>query len=109
MATPVMFPCARNRSHIADRGKCLNSHPKEIVVIDWEWGADELGSHRAEEESDDTKAAHFNGLSIHKRFDKASPVFYKYCALGKHIPNGYVTLRKHSKRDMREFLVRTSR
>ena len=105
LTPPMMFLALGTGRTLLIEGESLDeAHPKEIVVVDWEWGLTNSAPN-ALKESDDTKAARVHELSIHKRFDKASPILYKYCALGKHIPNGTFTLRKHGDGDMREFLV----
>jgi type VI secretion system secreted protein Hcp len=116
MSPPMMFLALGSGSSLLIEGESLDeAHPKEIVVVDWDWGLTNAAP-IALKESDDTKSAHVNPLTIHKLFDKASPALAKYCAMGKHIPKGKFILRKHgghlpeprkvdNSGDMREFLT----
>ena len=115
LTPPMMFLALGTGRTLLIEGESLDeAHPREIVVVDWEWGLINSAP-IALKESDDTKAARVHELSIHKLFDKASPILSTYCAVGKHIPNGTFTLRKHgdlpepgkvsNSGDMREFLM----
>jgi type VI secretion system secreted protein Hcp len=116
MTPRMMFLALGNGSALLIEGESLDeAHLNEIVVLDWDWGLTNVAP-IALKESDDTKSAHVNPLTINKVFDKASPALAKYCALGKHIPKGKFTLRKHgghlpepgkidNSGDMREFLT----
>jgi type VI secretion system secreted protein Hcp len=105
MATNMMFLALRGGGKLLIEGESLDDvHPNEIVLVDWDWILENKAPITLKE-SDATKQASSKPLTLHKKFDKASPGLAKYCALGRHIPEGTVTIRKHDGDQMHEFLT----
>jgi type VI secretion system secreted protein Hcp len=77
-------------------------HPNEIQVHDIQFGLQQEGSMHYGG-GGGTGKVNFHDVSFSKKFDFASPVLMGYCANGKHIPKGLVTIRKAGEHPL-EFL-----
>jgi type VI secretion system secreted protein Hcp len=81
------------------------THAEEIEVQSWSWGVSQSGTMHAGT-GGGSPAMHVQDLSFTKFVDKASPVLMKFCANGKHIDEGILTIRKAGE-DPQEFLIIT--
>jgi len=64
-----------------------------IDVLSWGWGVSNTGTFHHGSGGGAGKA-NFNDLSVTKYVDKATADLMMFCANGKHIPKGVLTLRK---------------
>lgn len=86
------------------KGESLDSkHKDEIECQSWSWGVQQTGTMATGGGGGAGKAS-FNDITFTHNVDKASPVLMKYCASGKHIPEGTLTARKAGG-DQQEHLV----
>ncbi len=93
-------------------GEALDSkHEKEIDVLSWSWGMTQSGTTHVGGGGGAGKVA-VQDLHITKYIDKATPTLQKFCANGKHMTKGTLTIRKagenpleYLKIDMEEILV----
>jgi type VI secretion system secreted protein Hcp len=70
-----------------------SKHPGEIDIHSVTWGAQQIGSHGTGGGGGSGKV-HIQDIHITKHVDRASADLFYNCCSGKHIPNGYITLRK---------------
>jgi type VI secretion system secreted protein Hcp len=69
------------------------SHPDEIEVFSFSWGATQSGTLAAGGGGGTGKAS-FQDLHFTSTVHKGSPSLFLYCATGKHIKQATITLRK---------------
>lgn len=70
-----------------------STHGKEIQILGWNWAAAQTGTSGVGGGSGTGKVEH-QDIEIKKYVDRASPVLYKLCAKGQHIPTADLTVRK---------------
>ena len=68
-------------------------HPDEIQILDVQWNLHQQGS-MGYGGGGGTGRVDFHDVSFTKRFDLSSPILMGFCANGKHIATGLVTIRK---------------
>ena len=68
-------------------------HPEEIQILDVQWNLHQQGS-MGYGGGGGTGRVDFHDVSFTKRFDLSSPILMGFCANGKHIKDGLVTIRK---------------
>ena len=78
-------------------------HKNEIDVLEWSWGVTQSGS-MAYGGGGGTRKASFNDFNFTHHVDKASPLLMKACAIGTHIPEATITVRKAGK-GQQEYLI----
>ena len=78
-------------------------HKNEIDVLAWSWGVMQSGS-MAYGGAGATRKASFNDFNFTHHIDKATPLLMKACAVGTHIPDATITVRKAGK-GQQEYLV----
>jgi type VI secretion system secreted protein Hcp len=78
-------------------------HKNEIDVLAWSWGVTQSGS-MAYGGAGGTRKASFNDFTFTHHIDKATPLLMKACAVGTHIPDATITVRKAGK-GQQEYLV----
>jgi type VI secretion system secreted protein Hcp len=78
------------------------THHGEIHILDVHWNLNQQGS-MGTQGGGGTGKVDFHDISFTKRFDLSSPVLMGFCANGKHIKNGLVTIRKAGEHPL-EFL-----
>ena len=79
------------------------NHKNEIDVLAWSWGVMQSGS-MAYGGAGGTRRASFNDFTFTHHIDKATPLLLKACAVGSHIPDGTITVRKAGK-GQQEYLI----
>ena len=79
------------------------NHKSEIEVLAWSWGVMQSGS-MAYGGAGGTRQATFNDFTFTHHVDKATPLLLKACAVGTHIPEGTITVRKAGK-GQQEYLI----
>src|SRR5215510_3948168 len=78
-------------------------HEGDIELIDWDWGlANDAPLEMKSDVSTKTKGDDF---MITKAIDTASKTLVQYCALGKHIPKGWLTVEKHDGGEKLRYLM----
>jgi type VI secretion system secreted protein Hcp len=70
-----------------------DKHKNEIEILSWHWGMTQSGTGHFGPGSGGGKVS-ASDLTIQKRADKASNALMKYCANGKPIASGLLTMRK---------------
>jgi type VI secretion system secreted protein Hcp len=70
-----------------------SKHKEEIDVLSWSWGMSQSGTTHMGSGGGSGKVA-VQDIHITKILDAASPTLQLYCANGKHIPSGTLTVRK---------------
>lgn len=70
-----------------------DKHKEEIDVLAWSWGASQSGTTHTGGGSGAGKVS-VQDISVTKYVDQASPTLLKFCATGKHISKGKLTVRK---------------
>lgn len=70
-----------------------DKHKGEIEVLSWSLGATNSGSF-ALGSGGGTSKVNVHDMHFTKYIDKSSPTLFKFCATGKHIPKGTLTVRK---------------
>jgi type VI secretion system secreted protein Hcp len=70
-----------------------DAHKGEIDVLAWSWGLSQSGTTHVGGGAGAGKVA-VQDLSITKYVDQATPTLHLFCANGKHIANGQLTIRK---------------
>jgi len=76
------------------KGESVDSkHADEIDVLGYSWGVEQTSSAHYGAGGGAGKA-HFKDVSIDKRVDSATPNLMLFCASGKHIAKGLLTVRK---------------
>ena len=70
-----------------------SKHKGEIDVLSWSWAAAQAGTSGSGGGSG-TGKVEVQDIEIKKYVDRASPVLYKLCAKGEHIPSADLTVRK---------------
>jgi type VI secretion system secreted protein Hcp len=80
-----------------------HSHRGEIEIHDFDWGMDNAASFRLKED-DAAKQTQTEHLTVHKKFDRASPTLMNYCANGRHIDEAVLTCRKNAGDDQVAYL-----
>ena len=78
-------------------------HKNEIEVLAWSWGVTQSGS-MAYGGAVGTRKASFNDFTFTHHIDKATPLLMKACAVGTHIPDATITVRKAGK-GQQEYLI----
>ena len=68
-------------------------HKNQIHIESFSWGLSQTGTFGAGGGGGAGKVQ-VHDISISKFTDKASPTLMLYCANGKHVPNGLITVRK---------------
>jgi type VI secretion system secreted protein Hcp len=76
------------------KGEAQDSkHKDEIDVLSWSWGMSQSGSTHVGGGGGTGKVS-VQDLSLTKYLDKSSPTLQKFCANGKHVSKGTLTVRK---------------
>ena len=76
------------------KGEAQDSkHKEEIDVLSWSWGMSQSGTTHMGSGGGSGKVS-VQDISLTKYLDKASPTLQKFCANGKHIKKGTLTVRK---------------
>ena len=70
-----------------------HKHKGEIHIESFSFGAHQMGTGHAGGGSGAGKVV-ITDINVTKLVDKASPKLFLYCANGKHIPSGLLTVRK---------------
>ena len=70
-----------------------HKHGGEIHIESFSWGMNQTGTHGAGGGGGAGKVA-VHDISVTKFVEKSTPALMLYCANGKHIPNGLITVRK---------------
>ena len=70
-----------------------DTYKEEIDVLAWSWGMSQSGTVHMGGGAGSGKA-NVQDISITKYVDIASPTIAKFCAQGKHIPKGWLSIRK---------------
>lgn len=70
-----------------------DAHKDEIDVLSWSWGVTQSGTVHLGGGAGSGKA-NVQDIALTKYVDLASPTLVKFCAAGKHIPKGTLTIRK---------------
>ena len=100
--------CAQSGSTLLSRENPWMTNTKwRSRYIDWSWSHRRTALLTGFRESDATKQTSVSPITVEKRFDKASTALAKYCANGKHIPEGidHVPKAMPANRRMHEFLM----
>lgn len=82
-----------------------SSHGGEIEVQSWSWGLSQSGT-MSSGGGGGSPQMHVQDLSFTKFVDKASPTLQKFCANGKHVDEGVLTIRKAGETPQ-EFMIIT--
>jgi type VI secretion system secreted protein Hcp len=69
------------------------AHRNEIEVLSWSWGVSNSASMSS---GQSTGRRTYEPIVFKKRIDKSSPLLFKSCATGKHIPKATLTVRRQS-------------
>jgi len=86
------------------KGESLDAkHKDEVEVLSWSWGVSQSASITQGGGGGQGKAS-FNDFNFTHRVDKASPVLMRACAVGEHIKEATITVRKAGK-GQQEFLI----
>lgn len=86
------------------KGESVDSkHKDEVEVLSWSWGVTQSGSIAHGGGGGQGKAS-FHDFTFTHHIDKASPVLMKACAIGEHLKDATITVRKAGK-GKQEFLV----
>ena len=80
-------------------------HKDEIDVLSWSWGVMQSGS-MAYGGAGGTRRASFNDFDFTHHIDKATPLLMKACAVGTHIPDATITVRKAGKGQQEYLLIK---
>ena len=80
-------------------------HKDEIEVLSWSWGVSQSGSAGHGGGGGAGKAT-FHEFTFTHHIDKASPLLMKSCAMGTHIKDATITVRKAGK-GQQEYLIIT--
>ena len=88
MAVDMFLKLNGIKGEAADKAR-----PEEIDVLAWSWGVSQSGTTHIAKGGGAGKA-NFQDISVTKWIDKSSPTLLQHCALGKHIPDGVLTVRK---------------
>ena len=80
-----------------------SKHTDEIDVLSWSWGMSQSGTTHMGGGGGSGKVS-VQDLAITKYLDNSSPTLMKFCANGKHIKNGTLTVRKAGGEDALEYL-----
>jgi type VI secretion system secreted protein Hcp len=76
------------------KGESKDDKKKESIdVLAWSWGCSQSGTFHTGGGGGSGKA-NFQDISVTKYIDKSSPNLMLYCANGKHLANGTLTVRK---------------
>ncbi len=70
-----------------------SSHKEEIDVLSWSWGLSQSGTTHMGGGGGAGKVS-VHDLSLTKYLDASSPTLQKFCANGKHVATGTLTVRK---------------
>ena len=68
-------------------------HRDEIEVLSWSWGVTQSVATGTRTGAGSGKAT-FSDLTFVHKLDKASPILFKTCATGTHVPEAVLTVRK---------------
>lgn len=69
------------------------THKDEIDVLSWSWGVSQSGTTHMGKGGGSGKSS-VADLTVTKWLEKSSPILFKYCCQGTHIPKCVLTLRK---------------
>jgi len=94
------------------KGEALDAtHKNEIDILSWSWGMTQSGTTHVGGGGGGGKVA-VQDLHVTKYVDKSSPTLMLFCANGKHIASGQLTVRKagehpleYLKVELKEILV----
>ena len=92
-----------SRRSAPSRANRPTSSTRRIDVLAWSWGVMQSGS-MAYGGAGGTRKASFNDFNFTHHIDKATPLLMKACAVGTHIPDGTITVRKAGK-GQQEYLI----
>jgi len=70
-------------------------HGNAMEIRDWQWTT-ENGATLKMNQKEATEHTKVTGVQVTKWCDRASVTLTQYCAIGKHIPKGWITLRKNA-------------
>jgi len=70
-----------------------HKHKDEIHIESFSWGMNQTGTHGAGGGGGAGKVS-VHDISLTKFVDKSSPALMLFCANGKHVPEGLITVRK---------------
>jgi type VI secretion system secreted protein Hcp len=70
-----------------------SAHKEEIDVLSWSWGMSQSGTTHMGGGGGAGKVS-VQDISLTKYLDKSSPTLQKFCANGKHVATGCLTVRK---------------
>jgi len=82
-----------------------DTHGGEIELQSWSWGESQTGT-MSSGGGGGSPQMHIQDLSVSKYMDKSSTTLGKFCANGKHVDEGILTVRKAGE-DPQEFLIIT--
>jgi type VI secretion system secreted protein Hcp len=86
------------------KGEARDSkHKDEIDVLSWSWGMSQSGTTHMGGGGGGGKVA-VQDLAITKYVDNSTPTLMKFCANGKHIKKGTLTVRKAGGENALEYL-----
>ena len=86
-------------------GESLDAvHTNQIEILDMGWNNKHVVHRTRKDEKTSTKPD-IGDITIKKICDKASANLLKYCCLGKKIPHGKITFRKHAGESKVEYLT----
>jgi type VI secretion system secreted protein Hcp len=90
------------------KGESLDSkHKDEVEVLSWSWGVTNSGTIRTGSGAARGKAT-FEDFSFTHRVDKASPLLLKACAIGQHLKEATITVRKAGKGQQEYLIIKMS-
>jgi type VI secretion system secreted protein Hcp len=78
-------------------------HKEEIEIESWQWGVVQPASAHSGSGNAEGKAE-FHDITVTKRHCASSPILYKFCGNGKHIPSGTLVCRKAGEKPL-EYIV----
>jgi type VI secretion system secreted protein Hcp len=70
-----------------------DKHPDEIEVLSWSWGMSQSGTMHTGTGGGAGKV-NMQDISVMKWTDRSTHNLMMYCSNGKHIPKGWITVRK---------------
>jgi type VI secretion system secreted protein Hcp len=96
--TPGVAPLRPNAGGrpVAELGLDLGGSQQSLAVLSWSFGASQGGA-QASGGGGGAGKANVHEIQVTKTVDKASPLLFKACASGQHIPKVTLTLRKAGK------------
>jgi len=82
-----------------------DTHSGEIEIQSWSWGESQSGT-MSSGGGGGSPQMNIQDMSVSKYMDKSSATLAKFCANGKHVDEGILTVRKAGE-DPQEFLIIT--